>query len=57
VAIDVGKLTQDETKEMLRECIRALALTHHPDKGGDQDKWQDLCLARENALRDLQESA
>jgi hypothetical protein len=45
------------TADAVKAAFRALAHQHHPDKGGDPDKWQDLCLARENALRDLQESA
>ncbi len=45
------------TIDLVQSAFRALAHKHHPDKGGDPDKWQDLCLARENAFKDLQESA
>jgi hypothetical protein len=51
------KEDQAVTVDAVQSAFRALAHKHHPDKGGDPDKWQDLCLARENALRDLQESA
>ena len=45
------------TVDKVKSTFRDLALKHHPDKGGDRDKWEDLCLARDNALRDLQETA
>jgi hypothetical protein len=42
------------TVDAVQSAFRGLAQHRHPDKGGDRDKWDELCLARENALRDLQ---
>ena len=41
----------------VQDAFRKLAHEHHPDKGGDPEKFRLLCLARENALNDLQRSA
>lgn len=42
------------TTEQVTSAFRKLALTHHPDKGGNVEKWQELCTARENAMHDVE---
>lgn len=37
----------------IQTAFRTLAHQHHPDKGGDPEKFRHLCLARENALREV----
>jgi len=44
---------QRVTVEEVQAKFRTLAHEHHPDKGGDPEKFRSLCLARENALRDV----
>lgn len=38
----------------IQNKFRELAHIHHPDKGGDPRKFQDLLWARETALRELE---
>lgn len=44
---------QQVTPADVQTAFKSLAHTAHPDKGGDPLKFQELCVARENALRDL----
>jgi hypothetical protein len=44
---------QTVTPDDVQSAFRQLSHKYHPDKGGDPEKWHGLCLARENALRDL----
>ncbi len=37
----------------IETAFRRLAHVAHPDKGGNVDQWQQLCIARENARKDL----
>lgn len=41
------------TLAMVADAFRQLARRHHPDKGGDVELFNRLCLARDNALKDL----
>jgi hypothetical protein len=42
--------------EQVERAFRELAKKHHPDTGGNVEKFQEIVNARENAKRDLQES-
>lgn len=52
---DVFEFPQDArvTPELVEKSFRSLAHIYHPDKGGTLEEWQRLCLARENAMKDL----
>lgn len=52
--VDLG-FTDDQTVTIddVQTSFRALAHQHHPDKGGDPQKFRDICLARDNAAREL----
>jgi hypothetical protein len=44
---------QSVTPEDVKVAFRSLAHIHHPDKGGNPERFSDLCRAKENALKDL----
>ncbi len=44
---------QKVTAADVQKAFKSLVHTAHPDKGGDPLEFQSLCVARENALRDL----
>lgn len=41
------------TPEHIERAFRAFAFIYHPDHGGTTEEFTRLCLARENALRDI----
>jgi DnaJ-class molecular chaperone with C-terminal Zn finger domain len=41
------------TEEQIDAAFRSFAHIYHPDKGGSPDEFRRLCLARENAKRDM----
>lgn len=41
------------TADHIERAFRMQAHIKHPDKGGKVEEWMELCLARENALRDI----
>jgi len=41
---------------MIDRAFRELAKKHHPDVGGNVDKFTEIVNARENAVRDVQDS-
>jgi hypothetical protein len=45
------------TAAQVNDAFRRLAHTHHPDKGGDSEKWLELTMARDNAMRDVEGAA
>jgi DnaJ family protein A protein 2 len=40
-------VSQNATADEIRKAYRKLALQHHPDRGGDKEKFQELNLANE----------
>jgi hypothetical protein len=44
------------SSEQVEKAFRELAKKHHPDTGGNVDKFQEILNARENARRDLQDA-
>jgi len=46
-----------EVKDLSPECIKKeyhkLALKHHPDKGGDAEKFKRLAFAYQSAMHDF----
>lgn len=47
--ISTPKPTEDEVESAFRTLVKV----HHPDAGGNADKFHQLVLARENARKDL----
>lgn len=45
------------TSEYIKNRFRELAHQHHPDRGGDADKFRELVAARDQALAELQEAS
>lgn len=37
-------LSVNATQEQIKEAYKKLAMKHHPDKGGDQSKFQEVSL-------------
>lgn len=50
---DVLELESDPTMESVDRAFKRLVSIHHPDKGGDPEKFQALVRAREDARREL----
>lgn len=48
---------QKVTPNDVESAFRELAKKHHPDRGGDPDKFQELLTARDNAKLDVQDVA
>ena len=44
---DILEVSQKATQDEIRKAYRKLAVKHHPDKGGDQEKFKELSLAYE----------
>lgn len=42
---DILEVPKDATVEQIKKAYRKLALKHHPDKGGDENKFKALSLA------------
>jgi len=40
------------TPAMIEQRFRALVLEHHPDKGGDRERFEAIVQAREDALKE-----
>lgn len=38
-------ISKDATEEMIKKAMRKLALMHHPDKGGDTEKFRKIMAA------------
>jgi hypothetical protein len=53
----LGVRREDATAEAVRNAYRALALVHHPDRGGKAEDFRRLRGAYEQALDELGEAA
>ncbi|CAK9094604.1 DnaJ homolog subfamily C member 27 (Rab and DnaJ domain-containing protein) [Durusdinium trenchii] len=53
---DVLGITRDATVEEIKRAYKKAALTHHPDKGGDEDKFKE-CGAAVETLTDERKRA
>lgn len=49
----LGITTPTPTLETIRDRFRILAVMHHPDKGGDREKFEEIVRAREAAEMEL----
>ena len=38
-------INKDATEEMIKSAMRKLVVIHHPDKGGDKDKFNKIMAA------------
>ena len=48
---DIKHLCKDDIMQLIKVQHRALRLSHHPDKGGDNDKFREI----ENAWNEIQQ--
>ncbi len=46
-------LNGDATRESVEAKFRELARKHHPDLGGDREKFEAIVQAREDAFKEL----
>lgn len=53
---DILGITRDATAEEIKRAYKKAALTHHPDKGGDEDKFKE-CGAAVETLTDERKRA
>mmetsp|Transcript_17663 Transcript_17663/g.15043 ORF Transcript_17663/g.15043 Transcript_17663/m.15043 type:complete len:91 (-) Transcript_17663:226-498(-) len=44
---DILGVSKDATSSEIKKAFRKLAIKHHPDKGGDADKFKEITRAYE----------
>ena len=49
-SFEVLGISQDSTKEDVNSAYRILSMKHHPDKGGNQDKFIEITEAKNKCL-------
>lgn len=47
----VLNVSPNATVEEIKQAYKKLSLTHHPDVGGDREKWERLSKAYQEALK------
>lgn len=52
-ALGILGLDSDAPDELIRSTYKRLLMEYHPDRGGDVDKFDDVCRARSFLLRKL----
>ena len=48
----VLSISRDASKEEIKSAFRTLAKKHHPDKGGTAEKFREIVMAYEAAMRE-----
>lgn len=50
-ALDILELDHDAPDELIRSTYKRMLMEHHPDRGGDAGKFDNVCRARSFLLR------
>lgn len=50
-ALEILGLSQDAPDELIRATYKRMLMEHHPDRGGDPEKFDAVCRARSFLLR------